>query len=164
MKSHQGFTFIELMAVVSIIGILAAVAIPAYTNYLDRAKVAEGIILANAVSKNVTDFYAHRGTFPQSNFSLDLPAAETLQGKYVKQIQVNNGVVNVQFMAEAFRGTDEQTLWLSLRPALVEQMPITGIVGWICGYATAVNGLQVIGENRTTIPQALLPMVCWQDA
>lgn len=164
MKSHQGFTFIELMAVVSIIGVLAAVAIPAYTNYLDRTKVAEGIILANAISKNVADFYAYRGTFPKSNFSLDLPKSELLHGKYVEQIQVDHGVVNVQFMAGAFRSNNEQALWLSLRPVIVEQMPVNSVVGWICGYAMAANGLQVIGENRTNIPQDLLPMVCWQDS
>lgn len=161
MKS-KGFTFIELLSVISIIGILAAVAVPAYTDYLKRSKVAEGIILSNAVMKNIADFYAYRGAFPQSNASLDLPSPEMLQGDYVKQIEVNQGVVNVQFSPNTFYQS-EIDYWLSIRPALVKDAPINGVVSWICGYAAAPEALQVIGDNKTSIPQDLLPMACWNN-
>ena len=65
MKAVQkGFTLIELMIVVAIIGILAAIAIPAYQNYTIRAQVTEGLNLADGWKTSVGEFYAQNGTFP----------------------------------------------------------------------------------------------------
>ncbi len=75
MKKQQGFTLIELMIVVAIIGILAAIALPAYQDYTRRAKVSEGISMANTVKTNVTEFYATEGQWPEFPASVGITTA-----------------------------------------------------------------------------------------
>src|ERR1700741_4763693 len=84
MKSLQkGFTLIELMIVVAIIGILAAIAIPAYQNYVIRARVSEGSSLADGLKTAVGEFYNQTSRVPPNNNSAGLAAAGSIVGKYV---------------------------------------------------------------------------------
>ena len=80
---NRGFTLIELMIVVAIIAILAAVAIPAYQNYLIRAQVSEGMVLASGPKTAIWDFYSDTGRFPSSNESAGLADAASITGTYV---------------------------------------------------------------------------------
>ena len=70
---HKGFTLIELMIVVAIIGILAAIAIPQYQNYVARAQVSEALVMASGAKTAVAEYYMINGTFPQSNSEAGLP-------------------------------------------------------------------------------------------
>ncbi|MGH8232723.1 MAG: pilin [Rhodanobacteraceae bacterium] len=100
MRKHAvqyGFTLIELMIVVAIIAILAAIAIPAYQNFVVRAQVTEGMTLAAAAETAVWDFYANTGYFPASNQSADLADDTSITGKYVSQVKVTDGVVTATF-------------------------------------------------------------------
>ena len=92
-KQVRGFTLIELMIVVAIIAILAAIAIPAYQNYLIRAQVSEGISLSTGAKAAVWDFTANTGRLPGSNLSAGLANSASISGKYVSSVDVTNGLV-----------------------------------------------------------------------
>lgn len=90
-KVQQGFTLIELMIVVAIIGILAAVAIPAYQDYTVRAKIAEGLSLGSSAKTAVAEFWASEGRMPSANASVGLPAAASIAGNAIRSVAVGAG-------------------------------------------------------------------------
>lgn len=83
---QQGFTLIELMIVVAIIGILAAVALPAYQDYTARSQMAEAMTLASGSKTAVAEFWSDRGYFPPNNSSAGMAAKAKISGKYVGEV------------------------------------------------------------------------------
>jgi type IV pilus assembly protein PilA len=94
-RAQQGFTLIELMIVVAIIGILAAIAIPAYQDYTIRAKVSEGVNMASAAKASVSEFRLSMNRWPAANASAGLSTAASIRSKYVNSVGVAAGVITV---------------------------------------------------------------------
>jgi len=134
MKKQQGFTLIELMIVVAIIGILAAIAIPAYQDYTIRAQVSEGLNLTGACKAAVTEVYQDSGAFPNSNATAGLELAANISGKYTTQVEVTGlGTCNATY------GIDANA---NIAGAVLTMTPTdnTGSVSWQCrGDATLVD-------------------------
>ncbi|EMS2333706.1 pilin [Neisseria gonorrhoeae] len=90
---QKGFTLIELMIVIAIVGILAAVALPAYQDYTARAQVSEAILLAEGQKSAVTEYYLNHGEWPENNASAGVASPTDIKGKYVQKVEVAKGVV-----------------------------------------------------------------------
>ena len=98
MKKQQGFTLIELMIVVAIIGILAAIAIPAYQDYTIRAQVSEGLNLAAGAKSAITEYFQDRGVLPGSNAEAGISAPASIAGNYASSVTVAaNGIITVAY-------------------------------------------------------------------
>jgi len=126
MKKQQGFTLIELMIVVAIIGILAAIAIPAYQDYTARAQMSEAFSLAGGQKSAVSEVYANTGDWPVDNSAAGVAAATDIKGKYVAQVAVDKGKIVAKMVATGVNtGIQGKTLTLS---------PIVnnGSVDWKC--------------------------------
>ncbi|EPT3720071.1 pilin [Neisseria gonorrhoeae] len=124
---QKGFTLIELMIVIAIVGILAAVALPAYQDYTARAQVSEAILLAEGQKSAVTEYYLNNGEWPENNTSAGVASATDIKGKYVKEVEVKNGVVTAE-MASTGVNKEIQGKKLSLWAKRED-----GSVKWFCG-------------------------------
>ena len=144
MKKQQGFTLIELMIVVAIIGILAAIAIPAYQDYTIRAQVSEGLNLAGGAKAAVSEYTMDRGSFPTDNQEAGIATVPTnISGKYVNSVTVTNGLVTVAYGP----GTDAHQI---LSTGSLDLSPFTnaGSVEWVCR------------ANAASIADKHLPAAC----
>jgi type IV pilus assembly protein PilA len=158
LKSIQkGFTLIELMIVVAIIGILAAIAIPAYQDYLIRSQVSEGLTMAAASKVGVAEYYANKGIWPANNSAAGLGNASDIQGKYVQSINVNGGGIRITYGNEANANhLDGETL--TLQPGA----SVNGDVIWKCGKAQNPSGWgsDTGTAGSTSIEGKYLPSSC----
>ena len=124
-KVQQGFTLIELMIVVAIIGILAAIAIPAYQDYTIRAQVSEGLNLSGGAKAAVTEYYQDRGVFGPDNATVGLEAPGAIMGKYVLSVTATNAVISVVYGLQAHAIISGNSVTMTANDNL-------GSISWIC--------------------------------
>ena len=141
-KVQKGFTLIELMIVVAIIGILAAIAIPAYQDYLIRSQVSEGLAMASSTKASVAEYFADRGQWPADNNALGITTQPT--GKYVSGITVTNGEILITYGNDA-NATNLAGDTLRLRPGATPN----GDVVWQCGSRALTVSASFTGVNDT---------------
>jgi type IV pilus assembly protein PilA len=132
---QKGFTLIELMIVVAIIGILAAIAIPAYQDYTIRAQVTEGLNLMSDMKAGVAEWYAQEGRWPSTLIQLGISGgASSKTGKYVQSIDMNTGTLIAKFGIQANSNITDKTL------ALQPKTSANGDVIWVCGKREVPSG------------------------
>jgi len=150
---QKGFTLIELMIVIAIIGILAAIAIPAYQDYTIRAQVSEGLSLADGVKTGMVEFYNNRGIFPTANTSAGLASPQSILGTYVASVNTGttgtgastaDGIIAVTF------NTTKANAAIHGKVLTLSAITSTGSVQFTCGSST----------RGTTVAAKYLPSSC----
>ncbi|MDP2177653.1 pilin [Methylicorpusculum sp.] len=129
-KVQQGFTLIELMIVVAIIGILAAVAIPAYQDYIARSQMTEALSLAGGPKTAIAEFWGTNGTFPADNAAAGVAEPDEIAGKYVASVEVANGLITATMQTVGVSaGIQGATL-------LISPSRGAGSIRWTCKAGT----------------------------
>ena len=133
-KNTKGFTLIELMIVVAIIAILAAIALPAYQDYTIRSQVSEGSVLADGAKTGFAEYHDNRGKYPPANVSAGLPTAASIIGNYVTSVDVATtaGRITVTYGLQANANIQGKVLVFS-------SYSNGGSLAWSCGVGAGTN-------------------------
>lgn len=156
-ESSRGVTLIELMIVLAIVGVLGAIAIPAYQAYSVRTQVASGLSLATPVRMRVAESFQSSGFWPEDNNSAGLGGPTTITDAYVESVTVARGGITIAFGNRA--SSEIAGAVLSLRPALNARNDII----WQCGLAPLPAGLELVesaAEARSDVALKYLPGDC----
>lgn len=157
-RKSQGFSLVELMVVVSIIGILAGLSVPRFQAFQTKARLAEVWSLTDGARQDVQEFYERHGSFPASNAAAGQPAPEKIIGHYIDKVTIDGGAINVQLgnsIDEHLRGKV-----VTLRPLHVPGSPKSP-VSWTCGKREVPKGLVPAGVDRTSVAESSdLPSAC----
>jgi len=156
MKS-AGFSLMELVIVIAIIGILATMAMPSYQTHIAMSQVTESLAIVGELKAPVAEFYKRTGKFPVDNAAAGIPAPQNLMGNYVTSIELRDGAFNIH-LGNKVNGLLAGKI-LTVRPIVVKGSPASPF-SWICGTASIPQGMEAVGSNQTNINGAALPISC----
>ncbi|SDS29496.1 type IV pilus assembly protein PilA [Halopseudomonas litoralis] len=153
-QMQKGFTLIELMIVVAIIGILAAIALPAYQDYTNRAKMSEVLTFASSGRTAVAEYFQSEGTLPANNEAAGLDAEGDITSQYVEKVNVTSGVVTATIKGTNVTGLDGSTVVMTPQTTAGATIAAgySGPILWQCKPSTADNNKYFPASCRTTTP------------
>jgi type IV pilus assembly protein PilA len=153
----RGFTWIEMLIVVAVAGILALMAIPALQDSALKRQVKDGLPLADVAKKGVELAYALAGDMPADNKAAGIPEHGKIVGTYVKDVNVEGGAITLTFGNNASKAIEDKKL--TIRPAVVPGEPLVPIA-WLCHNIGTPKNMEVRGRDVTDIPSNWLPVEC----
>lgn len=157
MNKNRGFTLLELMIVIAIMGVLATLAIPTYHDRIIRTQVSEGLQLADFAREGVAQYFKANKRMPRNNTEAGLPPADKIIGNHVTGVEVVDGAIHISFGHRVNRYAAGKVL--SLRPAAVPAYPQVPLA-WSCGPVEPPSGMKSFGTNKTSMPAQYLPVDC----
>jgi type IV pilus assembly protein PilA len=156
-RRMAGFTWIELIMVIAVIGLLAMMAIPGLQEATLKRQVKDGMALASVATKGVQDAWSAKGEMPADNAAAGVPPSAKIIGNLVKDVNVEGGAVTLTFGNNAAKGLHDKHL--TLRPAVVPGEAAVPIA-WICAGVSVPAGMELRGTDRTDIQASWLPVDC----
>ncbi|MDZ7814050.1 MAG: pilin [Ideonella sp.] len=154
---HRGFTLIELMIVIAILGIMATMAVPTFQDRVLRSQVSEGMALAEFAKQAIAEHYSKTRRLPSSNEEAGLPPPDKIVGTYVQSVLVRDGALLITYGQQANRHLHGKTL--SLRPATVPDYPKVPLA-WVCGLAAVPQGMVTNNQAKSDLPPTAYPLDC----
>ena len=156
-RHNTGFTLMEMMIALLILAILSLMVVPMTGNIGIREQVNEALELIEPLKKPIEHHWNTMAEFPADNAAAGLPEPDKLIGNYTTKVEASDGALHIYFGNKANTKLHEQVL--SLQLLYVDGSPMSP-VSWNCGYSNPPPGMDVAGENRTSIENKYLPLLC----
>ncbi|MGJ8638621.1 MAG: pilin [Opitutaceae bacterium] len=154
-RQHTGFTLVEVMIVVVIIGTIMTMALPPLHDRVIRTQVTEGFKLSEFIQEEIQEFYRETGRLPANNEECGLPKAAVIVGNFVQSVEVEDGTIHIRYGNKINSHANGKTV--SIRPAIVpEETRIP--IAWVTGFSSAPDGMQIEENNRTDLLPRHLPI------
>ena len=156
-RPPEGFSFLELMLVLAVVGILLMMTLPSLREGAMRKQIKEGLALADLAKQGVAAYYTASGEMPNNNEQAGIPPANKIVGSFVKAVDVTEGAVTLTYGNNANAALEGKKV--TLRPAIVQEHRAVPI-SWVCANVTVPKGMEVKGRDATDIPTNWLPVEC----